>query len=148
MFEAARFEKLHVLPFLSQRNDTLINQWLKSGRLDALEQDVNCFTGLVNGVPAVIGGVYTFWQGRGYLWSIFNEDFKSNFVPVFRGLKRFLSDLPFCRLEMAIATSCPEYANAVRRAGLLGFKLEVPRAEQYLPEAGDASILVRIKHVI
>ena len=145
MFELVKFSKEHLRPMMNQKKNGFIARWLEHGHADIMEREAASFTGVIGDKVAVCGGITFFWPGRGYLWAIFSEDFRENFVPVFRGVKKALDALEYTRLEMAIALECDDYSIAVRRAKLLGFKLECHRAEKYLPSGQDCSIYARIK---
>ena len=84
----------------------------------------------------VCGGVIKLWEGRGCVWTVFNEESKGCFVPVFRGIKEFLrlQRQVFRRLEIAVPTG---FEMGHRRALLLGFKVECGFAESYLPSGED-----------
>lgn len=87
---------------------------------------------LVNGVPTVCGGVNEYWKGRGHLWSVFSEKSKYNFVPTFRGIQAYVQaqlEQRFERIEMSMAC---DFLQAHRRAKMLGFQMEIYRAEKYL----------------
>ncbi len=141
MFELVKFKKEHLQCMVDQPENLYLKEWLSNGHADEMEAQRSSFTGLVKGKPAVCGGVVELWRDRGCIWSVFNTDFRTNFLPVFRGVKHFLDRFPCKRLEMAIAC---QNDSAVRRAKLLGFEVEALRARSYLPDGSDCVILSKV----
>lgn len=142
MFNLVPFKKEHLAPMLGQRINSFLINWMDSGHAQVMENCEGSFSGIVNGEVAIVGGTVIHWAGRGYLWAVFNQNFKQNFVPVFRGIKKYLDDHPCARLEMAVPIYCFE---GHRRAELLGFKVECEKAEKYLSNGADATLYARIK---
>lgn len=138
MFELVPYKKEHVIPMLDQKENLALKEPFLAGAAEGLEA-TGATTIMVNGIPAVCGGVLQYWEGRGQVWAVFNEEFKNNFVPVFRGLKVFIKVHleKYRRLETSIPL---EFPKGKRRAEMLGFKLECELARQYLPNGGDASL--------
>lgn len=137
MFKELPFHRSHLDPMLSQR----INSGLGFGlaQLIALESG-DSRTFFYNDVPQICGGIVQYWNRRGHVWSVFNEDCKQNFVPTFRAVKKWLNKMieeKYNRLELSIAC---DLMIAHRRAHLLGFDLEVHRAKKFLPDGTDCSL--------
>ena len=91
MFERVAFKRNHVIDLLQQKINDDGREFFKNVNFDVIES-LESFTGMLNGRPVVCGGVVPFWNGRGYLWTVFDEGSKNCFVPVFRGIKSFLKD--------------------------------------------------------
>ncbi len=142
MFELRPFAKEHLLPLLEQPGNGYLREWIASGHAEVLADMKSSFTGFVGGVPAVCGGVVELWPDRGYVWTVFNLDFKTNFIPVFRGLKAFLEEFPCRRLEMAVPC---DNIRAKARAQLLGFSIEAPLARKYLPNGEDCVLFAKVR---
>jgi hypothetical protein len=113
-------------------------------QLESLEKS-NAVTGTVDGVPMVCGGVLPYWPGRGQVWCVFNEESKESFVPVLRGIKKFLDSVDFRRIEICVPCDEPITETAARRAQLLGFEIECLRAKKYLPTGEDCVLMSRVK---
>jgi hypothetical protein len=101
-------------------------------------------TVMVNGAPMVCGGVIPIWANRGCVWTVFNEEAKSCFVPVFRGIKKFLQDQQrqFNRLELSVPV---DFAAGHRRAKMLGFEIESTLARKFLPDGTDCVLYSLIR---
>lgn len=137
--------KLSIIPF-------------KGWHLEALDQSHGLAPEMVKTVEAadsvtvldqdkilLVGGITEYWTGRGHVWVVFNPITKRNFVPLFRAIQTWLRDriaTKYRRIEMSV-----DYGMEIahRRAGLLGFKLEIERAEQYLPDGRDVSIYSMVR---
>lgn len=143
MSELIKFKVEHSVPLLGQPSNVnvrglFLGPWGKS------LESTDAFTGFVNNRVAVCGGVGKVWEGRGHIWTLFNEDFKDNFVPVFRLMRKFIKEQlqNYRRLEASIPTSM---GFAMRRAERLGFKLECLCARNYLPDGTDCAIYAIFK---
>ena len=105
--------------------------------MDTLEQEPFSVSIFYKNELMVCGGAMAYWFNRAQIWTLFSERSKNNFLPVFRGIKRFLDFLPFKRIELSIDYG---FELGCRRAELLGFKLECQRAEKYLPNGNDVTL--------
>jgi hypothetical protein len=90
----------------------------------------------------VTGGVIPYWENRAAIWTLFSEESRYNFYPVFKGLKRYLNYVPFKRLEMYVPFGLDQ---AVRRAKLLGFEVDCFRARKFLSDGRDATLLSLVR---
>lgn len=143
MFDLVPFKKEHLEPLAKQQINSYLPEWVRTGHAASMEKTF-AFTGFVSGEIMVCGGITHLWTGRGELWSIFSETCKTNFLPTFRGIQKFLDNVPYVRVETAIPC---DFSVGHRRARLLGFELECPRARHYLPNGNDCSLYVRIKQM-
>lgn len=141
MFKIVPFKKEHLEPLMLQKINAYLPEWIKKGHAVEMEK-AGAITIMVNGEITVCGGVNYIWEGRGQIWSIFSETCKKNFLPTFRGIRSYLDDSPFKRIEMAVPC---DFELGHRRAKLLGFKLECERAEKYLANGEDCSLYARVK---
>lgn len=142
-YQLVPYRKEHVLPMLEQPiNADLRGEYL-SGLAELLESQAS-FTALVHHKPMVCGGVIKLWEGRGCVWTVFNEDARQCFVPVFRGIRRFLQDQMkiYRRLELAVPIS---FEIGHRRAKLLGFKVECHFAQKFLPNGDDCVLYSMVR---
>ncbi len=136
MFKLVHFEEWHTFKMLDQKCNIDVKELFLSGKGKSLES-TNSFTGFLNGEPVVCGGILEIWQNRGQVWCIFNEECKYNFVPVFRGIRNFIRNSSFKRIEICVPFG---FKKGMRRAEMLGFKLECAMAKKYLPDGSDCSI--------
>lgn len=143
MFDLVAYKKEHALAFVDQEINASVREAYKGGTAEFLESQTSV-TGLYKGEPMVSGGVIKLWEGRACVWTIFNERSKECFVPVFRGIKSFLKLQlnTYRRLEIAVPV---DFEIGHRRAILLGFKLECPLAEKYLPDGTDCSLYAMVR---
>lgn len=141
MFEYVPYKREHITMLLDQKMNEDTRQFFTPEALTALETQ-ECGTAMVNGVPYWCGGIAKCWEGRGMIWSVFNEESKKNFLPLFRGLKKVLEKSPYRRLEVAIPF---HFQQGKRRAELLGFRLECDRAKKFLPNGEDCSLYALVR---
>lgn len=138
------YTKDHILPLLDQPINANIRASYLAGMADAVAESPSA--SVLNGVGAamVCGGVIKMWEGRGYVWTVFNEEAKHCFVPVFRNMRRFLRQQlsTFRRLELAVPV---DFTIGHRRALLLGFKVEAPLAKGYLPNGTDCVLYSMVR---
>lgn len=142
MFKVVPYKHEHVLPLLEQKINMRLAPFFLIGLGRSFENRGTAFTGMVNDVPMVCGGIDEIWPNRGMVWTMFNEEAKYNFIPVFRGLKKFLSESKFDRIEVSVPC---DFKLGKRRALLMGFKLECEYAEKYLPDGTDCSIYSMVR---
>jgi|ERR1700677_4664655 len=143
MFKQVPYKSEHLKFLLEQK----MNAHLRSSLLPLLEafEKSEAVTGLSDGVPMVCGGVLPYWKGRGQVWCVFNEESKASFVPVLRGIKKFLDGVDFNRIEICVPCDEEITETAARRAQLLGFEIECLRAKKYLPTGEDCVLMSRTK---
>ena len=142
-FHFIPYRKEHVLPFMEQSMNADIRDAYLSGAAEMLE-GTPAQTGVLNGVPMVCGGVIKLWEGRGLVWTVFNDESKDCFVPVFRGIRRFLAEQMkiYRRLELSVPVS---FEIGHRRARLLGFKVECHLAPKFLPNGDDCVLYAMVR---
>lgn len=139
------YKKEHALQLAAQPMNAEARASYEGGLAELLEKH-SSMTVMVNDMPMVCGGVIEMWKGRGYLWTMFNEQSKRCFVPTFRGIQKFL-DIQlekYPRLEVAIPVS---FKLGQRRAELLGFKMECPLAKKFLPNGEDCVLYSMVRGV-
>ena len=142
MFEVVPYKHWHIEPFLEQKINLPLKGFFTHGLGREFEKRGNAFTGLVDRVPMVCGAIEEVWENRGTVWCMFNEECKTNFIPVFRAIKKFIMASKFKRIEICIPC---DFEQGKRRAKMLGFELETECARKYLPSGTDCSIYVMIK---
>jgi len=142
-FQLIPYRAEHVFPLLEQGINADIKESYLGGLASLLEQQESV-TGVVNGSPMVCGGVIKLWEGRGCVWTVFNEDAKECFVPVFRGIKSFLDQQLklYNRLEISVPV---DFELGHRRAKLLGFEVECALARKFLPSGSDCVLYSMIR---
>ena len=142
-FQLIPYRAEHVLPLVEQAMNSDIRESYTGGLAQILETTPSV-TGLMHGVPMVCGGVIKMWEGRGCVWTVFNEESRDCFVPVFRGIRKFLDGQmrEYNRLEMAIPVS---FEIGHRRARMLGFKVECHLARKFLPSGEDCVLYSMVR---
>lgn len=143
MFSLVAYKKEHVIPMLDQPSNLHAKTDYLAGLAEWAETKES-FTGVLNGLPVVCGGLLMCWKDRGQIWTVFSEECKSNFIPVFRGIRAYLDQQneKVARLELSIPC---EFELGRRRAELLGFKLECERARKFLPDGTDCALYSRVR---
>ena len=142
MFEVIPYKHEHIAPLLEQKINLPIKAFFTTGPGSQFESRGTAFTGTYDGVPVICGAIEHIWENRGIIWSVFNEECKGNFVPVFRAIKKFLSQSEYKRIEVSIPC---DFLIGRRRAEMLGFKLECECAKKYLPDGTDCAIYAMVK---
>jgi hypothetical protein len=146
MFDIVPYKAEHVLPMLDQASNTHLKTMYENGLAKFLESQEKSMTGLWFGKPMVCGGVAQLWEGRGVVWTVFNEESKNHFIPVFRGIRAYLKHqlLFYRRLELSVPV---DFDIGHRRARMLGFQLECEKAKAFLPDGTDCSLYVMLRDV-
>jgi len=137
MFELVPFKIHHLDKMAKQESNLHLNLLANDAVIERGLEHGYSFTGMMNGTPVVCGGIVEMWTDRGYIWTVFDEDCKSNFIPVFRGIKKFLKEQPYRRVELCVPVN---FDLGHRRAMMLGFKIETLVARKYLPNGDDATL--------
>lgn len=137
-FKAEHLRHVSATGFLNAK----IRPWLLPEHGAALEAYGGVYTILDDGVPVVFGGIIKYWEGRGEAWLTFGKPKTSNFISIFKKVKRVIDDCPLNRIEMVV-----DYGSEVhaRWATLLGFKKEADRMRRYLPDGGDATLYSMVR---
>ncbi len=144
MSEILKFKASHLDSIIDQPMNCGLKAWFLNGPAQHLEK-TESVTIMVKNEVMGCGGITPYWEGRGQLWGMFNENSKTNFVPVFRLMKHWLNyqvEHKYRRLELSVT---PELEIAHRRAKLLGFKLECARAKHYLPSGDDCALYSMVR---
>lgn len=144
MFEVVVFKKEHVKPLLAQGINQGMDAIFDDEMLQILESRNLYLTLLQDGEVMCCGGISPYWAGRGEMWCLFSEHCKSNFVPVFRMIRKWLKhelEHNYIRIELSIGCGLQ---HAKRRAQMLGFTLETERARKYL-YGEDCSIYTMVR---
>ncbi len=90
------------------------------------------------------GGISEIWNNRGYMWMVFSEKSKKNFLAVFRAIKFFIDHQPLRRVEIAVPV---RMKKAQKRAEMWGFKLECDCAKAYLADGEDCKLYSIVRDV-
>lgn len=142
MFEHVPFKREHIVPLLDQpMNLGLRSHFLDSGLADTMEKTGVARTGLVDGIPMFCGGITDYWKDRGIVWIVFSEESKHHFVSCFRGIRKWLRELPHQRVELTTRIQGLDH----RRALQWGFTLEAPRMRKFLPNGEDCALYAIVK---
>jgi hypothetical protein len=145
MFEVRKL-KLEDLEQLSKEPlNRHVKQWFERGTAQAWAQQPETVSAFVHNELMACAGFTEFWTGRAYLWALFSSKAEHHFVTVFRGVKRFLNNSPYRRIEMDVPLGDEFTYRAHRRAMLLGFTLECARAKGYRPNGGDSALYAFVK---
>ena len=142
MFRIERLKPEHIFLLKKEEANQDINNWLTSGTLQRLVEYPYSVSIFNNDLLCLSGGVVPYWEGRAHIWTVFSENARKNFLPVFRGIQTFLNYQPFKRVELSVPCSLE---IGKRRAELLGFKLETECAKNYLPTGEDCALYSLIK---
>ncbi len=109
------------------------------GYAEALEKVGPAFTALAGARVLACGGIREEWAGRGTAWALLSGRVGAQMVVLHRAARRVLALGRFRRVEAAVVDG---YAPGCRWLDLLGFRLEVPRALNYMPDGKSARLYV------
>ena len=136
-YELKKLKREHIVELLKDDINNDVRIWMKEDLIDkVMEFDFNMSLFYKDELMAVFG-TQPCWLNRAYLWAIFSKRCKKNFLPVFRGMKRYLEYQPFKRAEVCVRS---DFKLGRRRMELLGFKLECSSAESYMPNGDSAAL--------
>lgn len=141
MFKRIPFKKEHAIPLLDEKINEEAKKTISIEQLEELEKQ-DTATCTWNDEVMCCVGMSKLWDRRGFLWVIFSEKSKRNFIPLFRAAKKAIKDSQYNRVEMTIPY---EMNSAKKRAELLGFKLECERAPKFFPNGSDAALYAWVR---
>lgn len=136
MFELTPLQPEHIQAVLKEPLNCDQAEWPAAKILYMCKQPYS-FTGLVENDIVICGGLVEYWANRAHLWTLFSKNYLKHPIACFRGMKKFLEDQPFNRVEMDTPT---DLALAHRRARLLGFQLECKIARRYSERGENKSL--------
>lgn len=146
MFNVVKLTREHLEIMALEPVNDYVSKWLvEGGSAKHWVNSNNAFSGFVNNELMICVGLAEYWQGRAHIWALFSKKAERNFVSVFRGMQKFLESRPYRRIEMDVPLYDEFTEMAHRRAALLGFTLECPRAVHYRPCGGDSALYAWIK---
>lgn len=145
MFEVVKLTIDHLALLAEEPNNAHIAGWLQTGKAKSWADWDECYSGFVKGKLMICVGLTPYWNGRGHIWAIFSSNAAGNFVAVFRGMRKFLEGSKYNRVEMDVPLGSRISDLAHRRALLLGFELECPRARHYRPGGGDSALYAWVR---
>jgi len=141
MFKVVPLKKEHIDYLLAQKLNLPVKDSFTQSMKDGLEK-TKSETIMCDDIPMFCGGVIQIWPGRGQIWCLFNEESKPCFLPVFRRIKKFLDNCDFDRMELSVPIGLEV---GVRRARMLGFKVECDLARKFLPGGIDCTLFSRVR---
>lgn len=142
MFKIQELKREHIKLLLEDTINEHLRPIFTESYIDDSLKNPFTYVGMADGVPVACGGVTKLWEGRGHVWMILSQGMRNHSVSVFRGIKQFMHQLPFNRLEL---DSPCGFLHGHRRAIMFGFQLETPRARKYWPDGRDAQIFVWVR---
>jgi hypothetical protein len=145
MFEIEKLKIEHLEELAAQPINSHVKAWFDNGHAQAMADFEGTVAGFVKGELMIAAGLMPYWTGRAHIWTLFSEKAKGNFVPVFRGIEKYLRSLEYRRIEMDVPLDSKITEAARRRAMMLGFTLECERAKYYRPNGGDSALYVWLK---
>ncbi len=148
MSEIVKLKREHIEELAKEPENAFLKDWLTNGHAGEKLQEVDAVAGIVNENIVIIAGLTPYWKGRAHLWCVFSEKAKGNFVAVFRVIQRYLKSRSYPRIEMDVPLDTKFSNMAGKRAMLLGFKLECPRAKHYRPNGGDSALYSWVREAI
>jgi hypothetical protein len=136
-FEADDFRRLRV-----QHDQAWLTKYATVEKLKTLEGPYSG-TLMKDGKPIACAGALPYWEGRALVWSFLGDDLSvSDLLRIAREAKRFLTGLPFRRLEASVAKDFVKGHQFIR---MLGFDMETPLQKCFQIDGSDTVGYVRIK---
>ena len=86
-------------------------------------------------------GVYKYWEGRGEVWSVLDQNSREHFIKVHNVGKQLIKNSRMRRLEATVDSA---FAAGHRWMRLLGFKKE-GEMKKFYPDGADVTVYARIK---
>jgi hypothetical protein len=136
------FKSEHLQKLLEEDAVSYLRPYFSENVTKTMEQAAHITSIEMNGKVVLCGGVSMYWPGRGEAWVFFDSSCKTNFVPVFRLVKKWLDEVPVRRIEAAVDVGS---MFAHRHVQLLGFKMEAPFMKSFRPDGGDCSLYSKVK---
>lgn len=139
-----------VLPFVPDHLRALklqpMQRWcaplLTDDLLDSLE-DLDGYTGMVDGVPVVCAGVAPLWGGRYMAWSFLSEAAGPHMLKITRRVRAYLDLRNFRRVEAYVDE---DFEAGHRWMEALGFVRETPGVmEKFLPSGRGQVLYARVE---
>jgi hypothetical protein len=142
MYKLTRLRKEHLVKILASPINSDMRQFFTDQVIDNAVLTPFSVALLVKGDVMAVGGVNHQWADRAIIWAFFSDKSKGCFLPVFRGVKKWLEWLPYKRLEMDIP-----YGNekVLKRAKLWGFEVECERARKFGVLGNDCVLLSKVR---
>ena len=144
MFEMVKLTAKHLEELIAEPKNMHLVSWLATGHADELAK-ADSVTGMVDGQIMFCGGALPYWTGRAFIWGVFSERSKHHGIPVFRGIKKWIDERPYRRLEVDVPLDVWFTDVAKRRVRLLGFGLECERAKFYRSNGKDSALYSLVK---
>lgn len=113
--------------------DTYANTLIDAGPSFSLISD--------DGIVWGCAGVSHIEGHRAAAWALIRDGIGPNFYRFHKGVRKFLDDCDYTRVEMTVDVS---FVEAARWAKMLGFKVE-GYMRQYFPNGEDALLYARVK---
>ena len=138
--EIIRFTSQHWQDIESQDATAFLKPLLKPEHIALLAGGRYAYTAVSGGRIVCCGGVVESGMGVGEAWTILAKTCRNDFMGIHHAVKRFLDICPLKRVEASV--DC-EFPAAHRWIKLLGFRMEVPRMENYCLTGNDYALYVR-----
>lgn len=138
------FKREHLYPLLDEPHNQHMAPHFTEALCDTLE-GLDSVSYISGERVLAIGGITPYWPGRGHVWSLFSLEAKKNFVPLYRAMNGWINemlDTKYRRIELSVDYG---FKKGMRRAQMMGFKLECEHAKGYLPDGGDVSVFSRVR---
>jgi len=141
MIEVVALKSEHIEALVSEPGNEHLSHYLVADVLSALEIQPHSRTVLINGSPALCGGIIMSAAHRGEAWAIISKKFRSQFILIHRAVLKFLAE---CRVKRVEAAVDVDFESGHRWMDNLGFSLEAPVMRAFSPNGGDCSLYSRI----
>jgi hypothetical protein len=141
MIEITEFKAKHLEDMEEQEATAYLRPYFAKAR-EGLERSKYAYSVRVDGRLLLCFGLVEFWQGRGEVWAILDKNCKKEFVQIHGVAKRFLDFVPVKRVEASV--DC-HFKAGHRWVKSLGFKLEAPYREAYLPNGMATALYARVR---
>lgn len=139
--EIVPFAPVHLRALVLQEAQSWMGPMLQADYGEMLKRSGPCFTALDGDQVVACAGVLRMWDNRDQAWALLSATSGRMFVPIYRGIRRFLDMHDARRIE---ATVDSKFEAGHRLMRLLGFEFE-GHMRAYLPDGRDCDLYARVR---
>ncbi len=118
------FIESHIHGFNLQKDQLFMNRYLLDPEyVRFMAESGFAYTGIVDGVPVAISGMFLVHPHIGNAWALLSDRAYQHLLPITKAIKQFLEGQNIKRIEVAVKH---DFKEGHRWAKMLGFENETP----------------------
>lgn len=137
-----KYQPEHLIELLKHPSQAITARYVGEKDAQALSTFEHCYTVFKGEKIVACIGLVKYWEGRYEAWAFLLPGFRDVFLFIHNGVKKFLKNGKFRRIE---ATAESRFPNGHKWVNLLGFKCECARLEKYGPTGSDYTLYTYIR---